>query len=114
METVEKEDLAQIVSDCPELFTIYQLTYEFATLLRERDTTILDSWFHKAQEPGAPDMKSFANGIKRDYSEEKAALTHIWSNGPVEGHVNWLKMIKRQMFGRANFDLLRQRVLHRF
>jgi transposase len=114
LETVEKEDLAQIVSDCPELSSTYQLAYEFATLLRERDVTILDSWIHKSQETGAPAMKSFANGIKRDYPEVKAALTHKWSNGPVEGHVNRLKMIKRQMFGRANFDLLRQRVLHRF
>ena len=42
----------------------------------------------------------------------RAGLTLIWSNGQVEGNVNRLKLIKRQMYGRANFDLLRQRVLH--
>jgi transposase len=57
-------------------------------------------------------MKSFANGIKRDKAPVVAALEHEWSNGQVEGQVNRLKTIKRQMYGRGKLDLLRARVLH--
>ena len=56
--------------------------------------------------------KEIRKGLVRDQSEVLAALTYQWSNGPVEGHVNRLKMIKRLMYGRANFDLLRYRVLY--
>ena len=59
-----------------------------------------------------PALRSFAAGIQRDYDAVKAAASLGWSNGPVEGQVNRLKFIKRQMFGRANFDLLRRRVLY--
>ena len=59
-----------------------------------------------------PTLRSFAAGIRRDYDAVKAAASTAWSNGPVEGQVNRLKFIKRQMFGRANFDLLRRRVLY--
>ena len=114
LDQVEKDDLTRIVSDCPELSTTYQLAQEFTTLLRHREVATLDSWIQKTQAAGVAAMRSFANGIERDYPEVRAALAHRWSNGPVEGHVNRLKMIKRHMFGRANFDLLRLRVLHRF
>ena len=53
----------------------------------------------------------FAAGVRQDESAVTAALTEAWSNGPVEGQVNRLKMIKRQMYGRAGFKLLRVRVL---
>ncbi len=56
-------------------------------------------------------LKSFVAGIQRDYAAVESAFTLEWSNGKVEGHVNRLKFIKRQMFGRAKFDLLRLRVL---
>jgi len=55
---------------------------------------------------------SFAVGIRRDYAAVEAALTMEWNNGIIEGHVNRLKLLKRQGYGRANFDLLRQRLLH--
>lgn len=56
-------------------------------------------------------MKTFAEGLRRDYAEARAALELPWSNGQTEAQVNKLKLIKRQMYGRANFDLLLQRVL---
>ena len=58
------------------------------------------------------ELGAFATGLKTDYHAVKAALTTDWSNGQVEGQVNRLKLLKRQMYGRAKFDLLRQRVLH--
>jgi transposase len=60
---------------------------------------------------GAPALRSFATGLDRDLDAVTAGLTLSHSSGPVEGAVNRIKMIKRQMFGRANFDLLRKRVL---
>ena len=58
------------------------------------------------------ELKHFVNGLQKDLPAVEAALTYAWSNGVVEGHNNSLKMIKRQMNGRAKFDLLRQRVLY--
>ena len=57
-------------------------------------------------------FKSLANGLRADYEAVKAGVTLRWSTGPVEGQINRLKMVKRQMYGRAGMDLLRQRVLH--
>ena len=57
-------------------------------------------------------LHGFAAGLRQDGNAVRAAIAEPWSNGPVEGHINRLKLVKRQMFGRANFDLLRQRVLH--
>ena len=69
-------------------------------------------WLERVSSSGIPALESFASGIHRDYLAVKAAYSLPWSNGQVEGQVNRLKFIKRQMFGRANFDLLRLRVLH--
>jgi len=57
-------------------------------------------------------MRSFAVGLLRDLDAVTAGLTLEYSSGPVEGHVNRIKMLKRQMYGRAHFDLLRKRVIH--
>ena len=58
-----------------------------------------------------PQRRGFATGLLRDWAAVQAALSSPWSNGQAEGQVNRLKMLKRQMFGRAKFDLLRKRVL---
>lgn len=58
------------------------------------------------------ELTSFVNGIRRDYAAVRAACSCKWSNGTTEGHVNRLKFLKRQMFGRAHLDLLRVKVLH--
>jgi transposase len=61
---------------------------------------------------GLPELQSFANGVEKDKAAVQAGLTWSINNGQVEGHVNKLKLIKRTMYGRAGFPLLRQRVLH--
>ena len=72
----------------------------------------LEEWMSQATAAGAPrEIKSFAEFLRQDYDAVKAGLTLSWSNGQVEGQVNRLKLIKRQMFGRASFALLRARVL---
>jgi transposase len=65
----------------------------------------------KAESSACPELRRFAAGIRRDEAAVSAAVRGPWSNGPVEGHVNRLKMIKRQMYGRAGFVLLRARVV---
>ena len=71
----------------------------------------LDKWLEQALASGIESLKNFARGLQQDYDAVKSALTVKWSNGPVEGQINRLKTIKRQMYGRAGFSLLRKRVL---
>ncbi len=68
-------------------------------------------WVADAVASSIAPLASFARGLRDDWEAVVAGLSLKWSNGPVEGSVNRIKMIKRQMFGRANFDLLRRRVL---
>ena len=86
-----------------------QAVNEFNRILRERDTAAFDCWLAATQ---ATALHGFAIGIINDIAAVRAALSQPWSNGPVEGQVNRLKMLKRQMYGRAKFNLLRSRVLH--
>ncbi len=72
---------------------------------------LLDGWLQDASRSGVPEVQQFAAGIQRDKAAVQAGLSLPYSMGPVEGHINRLKYIKRSMYGRAQFDLLRQRVL---
>ena len=87
------------------------LTQAFATMARERTGDALDGWLDEATACATPALGRFAKGLRADYDAVRAGLTEEWSNGQTEGQVNRLKLIKRQMYGRAKFDLLRQRVL---
>lgn len=72
----------------------------------------LDGWLVQAKESHVTELTSFANGIARDYSSVQTACSLLWSNGVVEGHINRLTCLKRQMCGRAHLDLLRVKVLY--
>jgi transposase len=81
-------------------------------MLRGHKATGLDKWLKQSQHEAVPrELRSFATGLKADKPAVRAALATPWSNGQVEGQVNRLKMLKRQMYGRAKFDLLRKRFL---
>lgn len=95
-----------------ELAAALDLADGFAELIRKRSTETLSAWLARAEACSDPDLRRFAEGIRRDEAAVHAAVTQTWSNGPVEGHVNRLKMIKRQMYGRAGLVLLRARVLN--
>ena len=71
----------------------------------------MGEWLARGEASSDPDLRRFAEGIRRDEAAVEAAVTQRWSNGPVEGHINRLKTIKRPMYGRAGFVLLRARVL---
>jgi transposase len=81
----------------------------FADLLRQEDPATLEPALEAA---ATTDLCSFAAGLRQDQAAVRASIAEPWSNGPVEGQVNRLKLIKRSMYGRAKFDLLRSRVLH--
>lgn len=80
-------------------------------MIENRQSENLDRWLQQAEASKITEFERFAASLKTDYFAVKAALTYSWSNGQVEGQVNRLKLIKRQMYGRASFGLLRKRVL---
>jgi len=90
-----------------------KLAQSFALMVREKNVSALEPWLQEASESGIAELRTFATGIKRDQAAVQAALTYSWSQGQVEGQVHRLKLIKRQSYGRAGFDLLRHRVLAR-
>ena len=89
----------------------YVLGQRFVQMVRERQSQALLPWLEDATKSGIEALKQFAKGIKQDLDAVTNALSLPWSNGQTEGQVNRLKLIKRQMYGRANFDLLRKRVI---
>lgn len=101
-----------LLDECPEAKTAQTLAHNFIAFIRERKIDALEGWMTSAVTSGLSEMRGFVVGLRRDLAAVQASLTYEWSNGQVEGQVNRLKTIKRVMYGRANFDLLRQRVLY--
>jgi transposase len=81
-------------------------------MIRQRQVDALDSWLQTCHASPSVEVQNFVDVLQRDYAAVKAALMLPWSNGPVEGHINRLKLIKRIGYGRMKLDLLRQRVLY--
>ena len=111
LDETEQKELALIRQASPSAEAAYRLTQAFMHMIRERTGQQLDTWLSLVEKSMLPEFKSFAKGIQQDKAAVLAGLTLPWSNGPVEGHVNRLKLIKRSMYGRAKLHLLRQRVL---
>jgi len=97
---------------CPDVATARTLAQTFGQMVREQDHPGLERWVTAAEKSNLRELVSFVAGIRRDRAAVEQMLSTEWSNGQCEGQINRVKMIKRQMYGRANFDLLRQRVLH--
>jgi transposase len=88
-----------------------RLTQDFAKMVRGLGGEKLDVWLEEAEACNVAAMRNFAAGLKKDLAAVRAGLTETWSNGPVEGFVNKLKLLKRQGYGRAGFELLKARML---
>jgi transposase len=108
----EQARLAKLLGCEGELREGLELAGEFADLVRRRSQRSLAERLTKAEGSGCAELRNFAAGVRQDEAAVRAALTTAWSNGPVEGQVNRLKLVKRSMFGRAGFKLLRARVRH--
>jgi transposase len=96
----------------PSVEVTYQLVEIFLQMVRERTGEQLDAWLGTVQASHLNAFQSFVTGVQQDKDAVLAGLTLPWSNGPLEGNVNRLKLIKRSMYGRAEFDLLKLRVLY--
>jgi transposase len=108
---VERAYLDALGQRCPEADGAGRLARSFVTLVRDRDQTALAPWAEAAELSDLPELRGFAAGLRRDWAAVTAGLELPWSSGQTEGQVNRLKLLKRQMFGRAGFDLLRRRLL---
>lgn len=107
----EQGALVRMIRMDAQVALAYTLGQAFLKMVRERQLDQLDGWIDQSNTSKITALKSFAHGLTQDLEAIKAALSLEWSNGQTEGQVNRLKTIKRQMYGRANFDLLRKRVL---
>jgi len=109
----ERTYLAKLCKVSPQVGVIQRLGLDFQQMVKERRADLFDDWLKRVEASGIEDLQSWADGLLADEVAVRNALSSEWSNGQVEGQVNRLKTIKRQMYGRAKFDLLRARVLHR-
>ena len=104
----ERRFVEALEKAAPDLRIAADLVRDFGILLKQNDPAGLDPWLMAAAKTG---LRGFARGVRQDQAAVEAAIAQPWSNGQVEGQNNRLKLIKRSMYGRAGFDLLRQRVL---
>lgn len=117
-DATEQQFIETVLGRCPQMAQARTLVQEFSALIHERADCHeraagkLDAWLVNAEHSGIAELRGFAGGVRRDLAAVRAALTLDWSQGQTEGQVNRLKTLKRQMYGRASFPLLRQRLLH--
>ncbi|WP_433501477.1 ISL3 family transposase [Sphaerimonospora sp. CA-214678] len=113
-DTLEADDhqhLQTLTAACPALAAVREHVRSFAQMMTRLTGDGLEQWMKRIQADDLPELHSFVTGLRRDFDAAKAGLILPHSSGKVEGHVNRIKMLKRQMYGRANPDLLRKRIL---
>lgn len=115
LQAAERGALDEVLEASNDVAVIYPLIQRFENMLNntgsDGQAERLDHWLAEALASGVEDFETFAMGLKREQSNVEAALILPYSNGQTEGQINKLKLIKRQMYGRASFQMLRQRVL---
>ena len=107
----EAQQLAPRHAQSAEVAEAINLAQDFAHLVRQRQPARLDSWLTRAPASTLEALQRFASGLQEDYKAVKAGVPLPWSTSPVEGHINRLKLLKRQMLGRAHLALLSRRFL---
>jgi transposase len=108
----DRASLDAILASSPELAAVTASVRAFAVIMNERrGRRDLEPWMNAALATSEPALRSFVTGLRADQDAVTNGLALPWSSGSVEGHVNRIKMLKRQMYGRASPDLLRRRVL---
>ncbi len=107
----EQIGLKQVLAGCPHLEATAGHVASFAEMLTEHLGKQLNSWISAVSADDLPQLHRFVRGLDTDHAAVRNGLTLPYSSGAVEGHVNRIKMLKRQMYGRAGFDLLRKRIL---
>ncbi|QUC59160.1 ISL3 family transposase [Streptomyces sp. A2-16] len=107
----ETSQLKAVLDACPELDQTHQLVRALTQMLARRTGADLPDWIGTARAARLPGMTGFAHGLTTDLEAVIAGLTVHWSSGGTEGAVNRIKKIKRQLYGRAGFELLRKMIL---
>lgn len=108
----EKEQyLLKLLLRDTKIAELRQLAHKFMHMIRNQSDSEWASWLETCCQSAVKELRNFAISLKRDEAAVYEAIRQPWSNGATEGHVNRLKFLKRQMYGRANFDLLRLKVL---
>jgi transposase len=110
--TAEAQDLVERLQQHAELAHVQELVQQGRAMIRQRHAAALVPWLEACRASPSAEVRNFADGLQQERAAVQAALTLPWSTGPVEGHINRLKLIKRSGYGRMKFDLLRQRVLY--
>lgn len=108
----QTQELEQVRALSSHLTTAFTLAQAFVKLLREKRVEALPAWLESVHTSSVRELRQFAQGIERDRAAVEAGISRPERNGQTEGHVTRLKLIKREMYERAHFDLLRLRVIH--
>jgi transposase len=111
LSTRQSEIIEFLKHNCPDFGTMRHLVLSFRSILCGGKAASLKRWVEEAEAAGIEGMSRFVRQLKKDWAAVENAVEHVWSNGPIEGHINRLKTLKRQMYGRAGVELLRARLL---
>jgi transposase len=103
--------IVEYLKRTPDFAAMRRLVLSFRSILCHGKVSSMKRWIVEAEAAGIAAISKFIRRLKQDREAVENAVEHAWSNGPVEGHINRLKTLKRQMYGRADFELLRARVL---
>jgi transposase len=103
--------LQGFIDFCPEAARLRSLALQFRGMLRWRNARLLEPWLRRACNVGFTNVAHYAKRLSRDFDAVKLSISVLWNNGPIEGQINGLNVIKRQMYGHAGFELLKARVL---
>ncbi len=106
-----KDLLKAIVEKCSDIGTAQSLVHKFRNMIKSTQASLLKGWMDEVQQSSIKELKGYAKGLTTDFAAVYNAKALPWSNGLVEGKINKLKTIKRQMYGRASFELLRKRLV---
>lgn len=111
MAKITKEIYEKVLTMFPEAGKIYKIVKEFKEIMFSKKPEKLEKWIQETKKHNIPEIDSFLNGIGRDLEAIKNGIKYDYNNGLAEGSVNKIKVIKRIMYGRCSFDLLKQKVL---
>jgi transposase len=111
MLNARQRKIVEFLKRTPDFVRMRHLVLSFRSILRHGRVDTLKRWIKEAENAGIAAISRFVGQLKRDQRAVENAVAYGWSNGPVEGHINRLKAVKRHMYGRAGFELLRSRIL---
>lgn len=110
-DSIERKTMVELLNRSKLLFQLRNQILEFKKLFIDKNLSLLNDWMQETYNIGKSQLRTFVRGLRIDIEAVKNAIISNWSNGQVEGQVNRLKSIKRQMYGRAGFELLRKKVV---